>query len=221
MTRMAACALACAFVLAGSARAGGRIDIPLGPDLYGNGAAYADGKLEGYTQAAQSFIALGDRLVSVSAPVYQQFGDIPFLWRYQLWNDVDNHPGEVVATFGSFDPTLQLQYFAVTLDTPIPLQAGKRYYVGFAPDPAQTFPTGAGESNFVTLGWRSSVTQDLYADGTVWMIARPGPVGEYLFQTSDFDYSMQISMVPEPSTLLLLLLGAGALRCFIGARRRS
>lgn len=216
--RTVAFGLASACVLIGSAQAQS-INIPLGPDIYGNGAAYSGGTLTGYNQSAQSFIATGSQLASVSTPMYQQFGGEAFFWQYQLWSDLNGKPDQVIATFGSFDPTLTLTYFSAAPTTQIALTPGARYYLGFAPDPSKV-PAGDGESYFVTAGWRETSTQDAYAAGTVWAIANPGPVGEVLLQPSSFDYSMQISMVPEPAPVWLLMLGSfGAL--LSTARRRS
>lgn len=205
-----ASALAITCLFAETALADDRIiDVPFGPDLYGHSAVYVNGIFFGYDQDAQSFIATGDKLVSVSMPLQEQRANTALYWRYELWDDFAGHPNQVVARFGSFDPTLEWSNFSVTLDTPIPLTAGNRYYLGFAPDPSKT-PNNPfyDEMNFVVAGWRSTSAQDLYPAGTVWAIRNPGSAGEFLMQPSTFDYSMRISMVPEPSSSLLLLLGS-------------
>lgn len=181
-----------------------------GPDQYGFSAWWNNGEIGEYSQDAQSFVATGSLLSRVSIYVRAQT-DPDISWQYQLWNDNAGSPHSVIAEFGSFRASIEYELFDVVLNNPIPIEIGGRYYLGLAPELSSAPLTGIGLAAILVRGFRETAIQDAYAAGTVWAIRNPGTAGEYLRQPNNFDFSMSISIVPEPSVYLLFIFGSLAL----------
>ena len=165
----------------------------------------------------QSFIAIDSYLVSASIPLSSDaYINNDVYWQFQLRADNNGQPGDVMSTFGAFNPEgIDYNLYTSNTDKPIKLITGSRYYLGIIPigdilsPPVDHLSAQYGSTSF-----------DEYVDGTGWIILHNrGELGVPLMVETDRDFNITINFSPVPIPAAVWLFSAGLISLISIARK--